>query len=96
MQLKQYLINSKMIKKILFLLLIPFFSFSQNVDDLFSKKGEIYFSFEYENKNQLNKLSAIISIDHKTNDKIAYAYANKSEFTKFLQQGISYQLIEIP
>ena len=71
MQLKQHLINSKMIKRILFLLLIPFFSFSQNVDDLFSKKGEIYFSFEYENKNQLNKLSAIISIDHKTNDKIA-------------------------
>ena len=25
---------------------------------------------------------------------MAYAYANKSEFTKFLQQGIRYQLIE--
>ena len=36
-----------MIKKILFLLLIPFLGFSQNIDDLFYEKGEIYFSFEY-------------------------------------------------
>ena len=89
-----YILTIKNMKKTLFLLLIPFLGFSQNIDDLFSKKGEVYFSFEYENKNQLNNLSAIISIDHKTNDEIAYAYANKSEFTKFLQQGISYQLIE--
>ena len=83
-----------MIKKILFLLFIPFFSFSQNIDDLFTDRGEIYFSFEYKNKNQLNELSKIISIDHKTNTEIAYAYANKFEFSKFLQQSISYQLIE--
>ena len=81
-------------KNILLLLLIPFLGFSQNIDDLFTDKGEIYFSFEYENKNQLNEFSKLISIDHKTNDEIAYAYANKSEFAKFLQQGISYQLIE--
>ena len=55
-------------KNILLLLLIPFLGFSQNIDDLFTDKGEIYFSFEYENKNQLNELSKLISIDHKTND----------------------------
>ena len=81
-------------KKTLLLLLIPFLGFSQNINDLFSKKGEVYFSFEYENKNQLNELSKIISIDHKTNPEIAYAYANKSEFATFLQQDIDYQLIE--
>ncbi|MDC0204549.1 M14 family zinc carboxypeptidase [Flavobacteriales bacterium] len=81
-------------KKILFVLFIPFIGFSQNIDDLFSKKGEIYFSFKYENKNQINELSKIISIDHKTTAEIAYAYANEYEFAKFLQQGISYQLIE--
>ena len=81
-------------KKTLLLLLIPFLGFSQNINDLFSKKGEVYFSFEYENKNQLNELSKIISIDHKTNPEIAYAYANKSEFATFLQQDIDYQLID--
>ena len=81
-------------KKALLLLLIPFIGFSQNIDDLFTDRGEIYFSFEYKNKSQLNELSKLISIDHKTNAEIAYAYANKSEFIKFLQQGIGYQLIE--
>ena len=81
-------------KKILLLILIPFLGFSQNINDLFSEKGEIYFSFQYKNKLQLNMISDIVSIDHKTNADLAYAYANKSEFAKFLQQGISYQLIE--
>ena len=81
-------------KKTLLLLLIPFIGFSQNMDNLFSKEGEIYFSYEYENKNHINELYKIISIDHKTNAAIAYAYANKFEFAKFLQKGISYQLIE--
>ncbi len=81
-------------KKILFVLLIPFLGNSQNIDNLFSEKGEVYFSFKYENKDQLNKLSKIISIDHKTNAKIAYAYANKSELTEFIKHGINYQLIE--
>ena len=65
-------------KNILLLLLIPFLGFSQNIDDLFTERGEIYFSFNYENRNQLNEISDIISIDHKTNSEIAYAYANKS------------------
>ena len=83
-----------MTKRILFFLLIPFISFSQNIDDLFSKKGEIYFSFEYENKNQLNELSKIISIDHKTNTEIAFAYANKKEFSEFLRLDIDYTIIK--
>ena len=39
-------------------------------------------------------ISDIVSIDHKTNADLAYAFANKSEFTDFLQKGISYQIIE--
>ncbi len=80
-------------KKLLLLLLIPILSFGQSIDHLFTEKGEIYFSFQYKNKLQLNMISDIVSIDHKTNADLAYAYANKSEFAKFLQQGISYQLI---
>ncbi|MEE2931145.1 MAG: M14 family zinc carboxypeptidase [Bacteroidota bacterium] len=88
-----------MIKKIfLFVLCIPIFSFSQNIDEIFGKNGELYFSFEYKNKSQLDKLSKIISIDHKTNGEMAFAYANKKEFAKFLEKGINYTIIkkEIP
>ena len=56
-----------MIKKIFFFILFPLISFSQNTDKLFKESGEIYFSFKYESKNQLNELSKIISLDHKTN-----------------------------
>lgn len=80
-------------KKILFILLIPFFSLSQDLDHFFSERGEIYFSFKYDSKNQLDDISKIISVDHKTNSEIAYAYANKNEFRKFLEKGIKYTLI---
>ncbi|MAR39332.1 MAG: hypothetical protein CMD22_01365 [Flavobacteriales bacterium] len=83
-----------MIKKILFLILIPIFCCSQNIDEIFSNRGEVYFSFEYENKSQLNHISDIISIDHKTNSELAFAYANKKEFEKFLKLNINYNIIE--
>ena len=82
-----------MTKKILFILFIPFIGFSQNIDDLFSTRGEIYFSFEYKNKSQLNSMSNVISIDHKTNAKLAFAYANKKEFTEFLKFNIKHTII---
>ena len=83
-----------MIKRTLLLLLIPFLGFSQNIDDLFSERGEIYFSFEYKNKNQLDAISDIISIDHKTNTELAFAYANKKEFSEFLKLNIDYTIIK--
>ena len=81
-------------RNILLLLFIPILSFSQNIDNLFSDKGELYFSFNYTSKNQLNELSDIISIDHKTNSVIAYAYANKEEFQNFLEKKIYYTIIK--
>ncbi|MBT3612202.1 MAG: zinc carboxypeptidase [Flavobacteriales bacterium] len=81
-------------KKILLILFIPLLSFSQNTNNLFSKKGEVYFSFDYKNKHQLNELSEIISVDHKTNSEIAYAYANQKEFTAFIKLGIDYTIIK--
>jgi len=80
-------------KKLLFLLLIPSIGFTQNIDELFLERGEVNFSFEYKNKNQLNDISDIVSIDHKTNTKLAYAYANKKEFSEFLKLGIDYKII---
>ena len=52
------------------------------------------FLFEYEDKNQLNNISKIISIDHKTNSTKAYAYINKDEFIKFLDLKIIYKIID--
>ena len=83
-----------MIKKTLILFLLPYLTFSQDIDKFFLEKGEIYFSFEYKNKNQLDNLSKIISIDHKTNTEMAYAYANKKEFSKFLLLNIDYKIIK--
>jgi len=82
------------IRKTLLLLLIPFFGISQNIDTLFSERGEIYFSFEYKNKTQLNIISDVVSIDHKTNSELAFAYANKKEFEEFLKFEIEYDIIK--
>ena len=81
-------------KKLLLLLLIPTLSFGQSIDYLFTEKGEIYFSFPYKNKLQLNMISDIVSIDHKTNADLAYAYANQKEFSKFLALEIEYKIIK--
>ena len=82
-----------MIRIILCFILIPFISFSQDINDLFSNRGEVYFSFQYKNKNQLDAISDLISIDHKTNAEIAFAYANKKEYTNFLKLGINHNII---
>ena len=84
-----------MLKNIILLLFIPFFCLSENVDTLFKEKGEIYFSFEYKNKLELNKISKIVSIDHKITSEIAYAYANKREFVEFLNLKKEYKIIEL-
>ena len=83
-----------MIKKTLFFFLIPLITLSQDTKELFSQRGEIYFSFEYKNKNQLDNISKVISIDHNTNTELAYAYANKEEYEKFLKFDIQHKIIK--
>ena len=82
-----------MIKKILLLLLIPLLGISQNINEIFSERGAIYFSFKYDNKNQLNDISEIVSVDHKTNTELAFAYANKKEYADFLKLEIEHIII---
>ena len=81
-------------KKIITLLLLPFALVGQNIDEIFYKKNEIYFSFQYDKKSQLDKLSKIISLDHKIEKTTAYAYANKKQFELFLNQNIDYKIID--
>ena len=51
-----------MTKKILLILFLPLISFSQNIDELFNERGEINFSFKYNNKIQLNKISENLDV----------------------------------
>ena len=74
-----------MTKRILFFLLIPFIGFSQNIDDLFTERGEIYFSFNYENRNQLNEISDIILLN-------GYIGKNNHPVEKIVQINLSIPL----
>ncbi len=68
-----------------------FFSQNSLVDSLFSTKGEQYFSFDP--PKNINAVSKIISIDHKSNSHKIYAYANKKEFIDFLDLEIPFEII---
>jgi len=85
--------NIKM-SRILILFLLPISLIAQNIDEIFYKKNEIYFSFKYDKKSQLDGLSKIISLDHKIEKTKAYAYANKKQFELFLNQNIDYKIID--
>ena len=80
--------------RILILFLLPISLIAQNIDEIFYKKNEIYFSFKYDKKSQLDRLSKIISLDHKIEKTKAYAYANKKQFELFLNQNIDYEIID--
>ena len=79
--------------RILILLFFPLSIVCQNIDKIFLKKNEVYFSFNYEKKSQLDRLSKIISLDHKIEKTTAYAYANKKQFKNFLKENIEFKLI---
>ena len=85
--------NIKM-SRILILFLLPISLIAQNIDEIFYKKNEIYFSFKYDKKSQLDRLSKIISLDHEIEKTKAYAYANKKQFELFLNQNIDYEIID--
>ena len=88
-----------------FLFAIFLIGFSQNavaqnnyadpVDSIFRGRGEVYFSFKLADKDDIHKLTRMISIDH-VNGKIVRAYANKSEFTEFLNYTRNYKILPHP
>jgi len=82
------------------LLLIVFLSVfalsaqSQNIDEIFGHRGEIYFQFNKSNLD-LNKLSRIVSLDKVDGDQVN-AYANKKEFEAFLKINNQFELLTKP
>jgi hypothetical protein len=83
----------KIIKIFLFIF-FPLSLVSQSIDEIFLTKNEIYFSFEYQKKTELDKYSKIISLDHKIDKNTAYAYANKKQFENFINLNIGYKIID--
>lgn len=67
----------------------------QKAFSVLERKGEVYFSFNQPEKAVFDKLLRELSIDNVSPDKV-YAYANAWEFEAFLQQGISFEVLQHP
>jgi len=69
--------------------------FSQPDSKFFEKNGEVYFRFTINEKEEINNLTRIISIDNVVGN-IVYAYANEEEFSQFLKLGYGYEILKSP
>jgi len=79
-------------------LLLTLNSFAQHKlkeDDVFAKFGEVYFTFQITDVQQINALTKIISIDNVKGNTV-WAYANVKEFKAFKKTGLSYTLLQHP
>lgn len=66
-----------------------------NPDDVFTKFGEVYFTFEITDVQSIHTLTKIISIDN-VKGTMVWAYANKNEFSAFKKTGLKYNLLPHP
>ncbi len=61
----------------------------------FGKNGQNYFKFDVKTRNEINKLTNIISIDN-ISGLTVFAYANDQEFENFKSLGYSYTILPDP
>jgi len=69
----------------------------QKAELYLKSKGEVCFTFKANSIEQLEKLSSFLSIGHKPikrNELVVEAYANKKTFSKFLEYGLSYEVLK--
>jgi len=90
----------KSLVKLITLLIVLFLTqntysqeFTNIFDAIFNINSEVKFKFIEGNKDEINRLSRIISIDNVKGDTVI-AYANKIEFNKFLKEKIPFRLLE--
>ena len=85
-------------------ILLTFFAFfssyaqkdkQKTIDDIFKSNKEVYFSFQIFDRSEISVLTKIISIDNVRGHEV-YAYANKREFSHFLDLGYKYILLPSP
>ncbi|MFA4851017.1 MAG: M14 family zinc carboxypeptidase [Bacteroidales bacterium] len=65
------------------------------VDSLFQNRKEVYFKFNIDSRQEINSLTTVISIDNVKGNTVL-AYANKKEFTKFIQLNYNYTILTSP
>jgi len=63
------------------------------IDSIFQDRGEVYFKFNINSKNEIAGLTNIISIDN-VNNNIVFAYANKSEFQEFMMLNFNFEILQ--
>lgn len=84
------------------LILVNMVSYGQHetkeviLSKLYAKEGEQYFSFQTANRESIRQLSRIISIDNVEKSGKVFAYANKKEFSRFLEFNIPYEILPHP
>lgn len=69
----------------------------ENARQVLQNRNEVYFKFTIDNRETLNDLTQIISIDQfnpKTNE--VFAYANTQEFNEFLERNIAFKTLKAP
>jgi hypothetical protein len=67
----------------------------QKLENLFARNNEVYFTFEIFSRDEIPALTRIISIDNVRGNTVT-AYANKNEFSHFLDLGYNYILLQDP
>ena len=77
----------------IFFMGVLFCNAQSTLNNYFSNKKEIYFSFEINNKTEINDFSKTLSIEKIIANQV-FAYANKSQFELFLSKNISFDVIE--
>ncbi len=65
------------------------------LDSIFADRGEVYFTFNVRDKEDISTLTRLISIDH-VNGKVVHAYANRNGFSNFLNYNLDYRILPHP
>lgn len=68
---------------------------SELVKNYLKERGEVYFKFKQSDKEIVRNLSKIISIDQVKNG-IVWAYANETEYNKFLTYKFDHEVLTPP
>jgi PKD repeat protein len=63
--------------------------------DMIKNRGEVYFSFNISQPNEIEKITRIVSIDNVKGNTV-FAYANFSELTDFLKLGYDIRVLTPP
>jgi hypothetical protein len=67
----------------------------ETLNTIFGSSSEVYFTFHVKDKGEADRLTEIISIDNYRNGEV-FAYANRQEFSKFLNYQYSYTILPHP